>query len=609
MIVLSSGDAATTFLARADRRREYFECACDYLRDKSLTICYRKLDECEHEEQTTQQSHGIPRNWDLWMRRFVHSIQDTAEHLQGGNGLMSALPRLADDELFASAEQEFGNITTFLRSQEAVSLTHSDLERELEAKGRELMRQLLQAHLNLREPGAAVGPVRDAEGEKCERQQLHERKLETIFGVVTVSRTGYGAEGKPSLHPLDGDLNLPVEKYSHEVRRRAAIEAAKNSFEEGVRTLKTYTGAHVPKRQFEELADLAAQDFEAFYEQRQAYSRAAPNTGNVLVLTVDGKGVVMLPEDLRDATRRAAAKREKSFTARLAPGRRLHAKRMASVAAVYSIEPFVRTPEDILGNVGNEPEQAVRPRPEHKRVWASLEHTPEEVITAMFDEAEHRDPRHGKTWVALVDGNLTQLDILQKAARQRNIALNILVDFIHVAQYVWKASLAFYPGDHKSQDAWVLPRLLEILRGKAGYVAGGMRRSATLQSLKAADRKPIDVCADYLLHYASFLRYDEALTAGLPIATGVIEGACRHLVEDRMNVTGARWSLEGGEAVLRLRALRSSGDFDEYWKFHEIREYQRNHLALYADQQAPAVASPKTSLPRRKEPILKLVKK
>ena len=142
---------------------------------------------------------------------------------------MSALPCPADDTLFAAAEQEFGNITTFLSSSEATSLTHSDLERELEAKGRELMRKLLQAHLDLRGPGEAVGPVHDASGETRAREQRHERELETIFGTVTVSRTGYGAEGKSSLHPLDGALNLPVEKYSHEVRRRVAIEAAKIS--------------------------------------------------------------------------------------------------------------------------------------------------------------------------------------------------------------------------------------------------------------------------------------------------------------------------------------------------------------------------------------------
>ncbi|MFH1602584.1 MAG: ISKra4 family transposase [Pseudomonadota bacterium] len=388
-----------------------------------------------------------------------------------------------------------------------------------------------------------------------------------------------------------------------------AIEAAKNAFDEGVKTLGTYTGAHVPKRQFEELVVRAAQDFEDFYDARQAWAQAAPQTGSILVLTVDGKGVVMRPEDLREATRRAAAKREETFTARLGRGRRLHAKRMASVAAVYTIEPFVRAAEDVLPPAGKAAEEPIRPRPEHKRVWASLERTPEEVITAMFDEAEHRDPRHRKTWVAVVDGNLTQLDSLHKLARQRKVALRILVDFIHVAQYVWQAALAFYPANPAKQDAWVRIHLLEILRGKAGYVAGGMRRSATLQSMATAERKPVDHCADYLLTYAPYLRYHTALSAGLPIASGVVEGACRHLVNDRMNLTGARWSLQGAEAVLRLRALRSSEDFDDYWGFHEIHEYERNHAAHYANQQVPATVPPKQSSPRPSHSRLKLVKK
>jgi hypothetical protein len=521
---------------------------------------------------------------------------------------MSALRCPIEDDLFAAAEQEFNTIITFLRSKEASSLTHSDLERTLEAKGRELMRKLLQSHLDMRSPGEASSLVRDAADETRSRAQLHDRQLETIFGTVTVSRTGYGTEGKSSLHPLDGELNLPVEKYSHEVRRRVAIEAAKNAFDEGVKTLETYTGARVPKRQFEELVVRSAQDFEDFYEVRQQHSRAAPHSGSIVVLTVDGKGVVMRPEDLREVTRQAAAKRDQTFTARLGQGRRLHAKRMASVAAVYTIEPFVRAPEDILAPEREESEKPPRPRPEDKRVWASLERTPEEVITAMFDEAEHRDPQHRKTWAALVDGNLTQLNSLQKLACERNIDLCILVDFIHVAQYVWKAALAFHPGDPEKQDAWVRTRLLEILRGKAGYVAGGMRRSATLQSMEEAERKPVDNCADYLLHYASYLRYDKALSGGLPIATGVIEGACRHLVNDRMNVTGARWSLNGAEAVLRLRALRSSGDFNDYWKFHEKQEYERNYANLYADQQVPTVKHPNQSSPRHSKAKLKIVK-
>lgn len=500
---------------------------------------------------------------------------------------MSALPCPVADP-FAAADQAYATITEFLHSEEAWQVKHSELERQLEGMGRELLRKLLQAHLDMRQPGQAVEPVCDAAGTPLTSTPVQERSLESIFGAVEVARTGYGAVGTSSLHPLDGALNLPPEKYSLEVRRRVAMEAAKNSFEEGMKTLDVYTGAHVPKRQFEELAIRAAQDFEAFYADRQTCARADAHTAPILVMTVDGKGVVMLPEDLREPTQRAAAARAKTFTARLGSGRRLHAKRMASVAAIYTIDPFVRTPEQILPESPRLQETGpARPRPEHKRVWASLAHSPEAVIREMFEEAARRDPKRQKRWVALVDGNLSQIDHLQQQAEERNIPLVIIVDFIHVAQYVWKAAGAFFPGLEPEQDRWTRAHLLEILRGKASLVAAGMRRSATLREMAAGERKPVDECADYLLHYSPYLQYDKALAEGVPIATGVIEGACRHLVEDRMNLTGARWKLSGAEAVLRLRALRSSNDFDAYWKFHEQQEYERNHASHYADHRVP----------------------
>jgi hypothetical protein len=433
--------------------------------------------------------------------------------------------------------------------------------------------------------------------------------VESIFGTVEVARTGYGAAGTASVHPLDGALNLPPEKYSLEVRRRVAIEAAKSSFDEGTKTLEMYTGAHVPKRQFEELTKRAAQDFQAFYTQRQAGAGADPQTGSILVLTVDGKGVVMQPEDLREPTQRAAAARAKTFTARLGSGRRLHAKRMASVAAIYTVQPFVRTPEEILPESPRQQTGPARPRPEHKRVWASLAQPPEEVIGEMFDEAARRDPKGHKRWVALVDGNLPQIAHLEQLAEKRGVPLIIVVDFIHVSQYVWKAAGALFPSQELEQDRWTREHLLEILRGKASRVAAGMRRSATLREM-GAERKPVDECADYLLHYSPFLHYDKALAEGVPIATGVIEGACRHLVEDRMNLTGARWSLTGAEAVLRLRALRSSNDFDAYWKFHEQQEYERHHASRYADHRVPkTVPLAPTSSQRSRRGALKLVSK
>ena len=115
----------------------------------------------------------------------------------------------------------------------------------------------------------------------------------------------------------------------------------------------------------------------------------------------------------------------------------------------------------------------------------------------------------------------------------------------------------------------------------------------------------MDDCARYLSNHSPYLRYDRYLAKGLPIATGVIEGACRHLVQDRMAVTGARWSLNGAEAVLRLRALRSSRDFDEYWTFHESCEYERSHQSLYADGIVPPTIS---SRPAYKRANLKVIK-
>ena len=158
-------------------------------------------------------------------------------------------------------------------------------------------------------------------------------------------------------------------------------------------------------------------------------------------------------------------------------------------------------------------------------------------------------------------------------------------------------------GESQDTEAWVQERALNVLRGRASLVAAGIRRSATKRGLSPEDRLPMDDCADYLLNHSDYLRYDEYLARGYPIATGVIEGACRHLVKDRMDITGARWRLARAEAVLQIRALRSSGDIADYWKFHESREQERNHTAKYRG------SIPRTLRPtRHSRPRLSLVR-
>ena len=160
--------------------------------------------------------------------------------------------------------------------------------------------------------------------------------------------------------------------------------------------------------------------------------------------------------------------------------------------------------------------------------------------------------------------------------------LTVVLELMHVSEYLWSASVAFHDEASPQREQWVGERLHNVLLGKAAQVAAGMRRSATLRALSGAQRKPVDVAAGYLLNYTQYIRYHEYLAAGLPIGTGVIEGACRHLVCDRMD-RAARWSLTGTQAVLRLRALQSSGDLTAYWDYHVAQQYQRNHVARYAD--------------------------
>lgn len=488
---------------------------------------------------------------------------------------------------FDESRARFEAIVATLISDDTGKMTHRELEDLLHTDGMALLRQLYQDHLDLRaEREVRLDTVIGSDGQTRGHHRAEtSRGMMTVFGPVRPRGRTYEGRGMSALRPADAALNLPKEKYSHGLQRRVAVEVSKGSFEDAVESIDRTTGGHVPKRQAEEIARRTAADFETFYEERKGL--APSHEASILVTTFDGKGVVVRQEDLRDTTRKKAEKAARKLKTRLSPGEKEHRKRMACVAAVYAIAPHVRSPEEILANA--KPAVAIekrrRPKPEDKRVWASLRDPPEAVIADAFAEAEARDPDHERDWVTLVDGNENQIRLAQAFADLRGHTVTIVVDLIHVSEYLWKAAIALH-GSTPKAEKWMQERLLRILRGEASQVAAGMRRSATKLDLSPESRKPVDTCANYLLKYKQFLKYEAYLAAGFPIATGVIEGACRHLVKDRMDVPG-EWSLDGAEAVLRLRALRCSGDFDEYWLHHENAELRRNHLSAYANGYAP----------------------
>ncbi len=309
----------------------------------------------------------------------------------------------------------------------------------------------------------------------------------------------------------------------------------------------------------------------------------------MLVLSADGKGIVMRPQALRAPTRQAAAKAGTKLATRLSKGEKRNRKRMAEVGCVYDATPAARTPAGIIVTTAGADRQRGQPGPTARGKWlvASVVRDTAEVITQIFDEARRRDPQHRRRWVALVDGNTHQIDRIHTQARTRGVDVTIVVDFVHVLEYLWKAAWCFFTEGDPAAEQWVAGHALAVLAGRASHVAGAIRRKATYARLDPGQRKGADTCANYLISKRPYLDDPAALEQGWPIATGVIEGACRHLVKDRMDITGARWGLAGAEAVLKLRALISNGDFEAYWAYHLAQEQQRVHEARYLDGVIP----------------------
>lgn len=264
---------------------------------------------------------------------------------------------------------------------------------------------------------------------------------------------------------------------------------------------------------------------------------------------------------------------------------------MAEVGAVYTAVPVPRDAADVLASADDDTrERKAAPTANAKWLTASVVDNADSVVAAVFDEAERRDPAHQHAWVALVDGNNHQIDRIHAEAASREVKVTTIIDFIHVLEYLWRAACSFYAEGDSADEGWVHDKALAVLNGKASIVAAAIRRKATCQRLDKTQRANADRAADYLLNKAPYLDYPRALAKGWPIATGVIEGACRHLVKDRMDITGARWGLNSAEAVLKLRAIRANGDLDTYWRFHLDQERHRVHESRYASSAIPAAA-------------------
>jgi len=501
-----------------------------------------------------------------------------------------------EDALFDGLREQVESMISWVKSDDAFALEHDQLESRALAGGFEAMRIFTEAHLELRTAREERrADVTDADGDArmtAEDGQEHTRIM--VYGPVRTSRIAYKRYRKPNLYPQDAELNWAVlHSFSAGVVQRVARASGIVPFEQAAAQVSAAGAIKIGKRQAEELAVGAVIDFEAFYAAR----RPAPcPAGTGLLITADGSAFPVLPRALRPATAKAARARAAAASGWPDdPGElRKSKKRSAELVCVAGIPPAPRTADDIIGalfeTAASRPAHADRgaraarhgPKAEGKTLFASARHPIPRVIGEGFAEAQRRDPGHARPWFAVVDGNNAQLDAISACATRYQVKVPVLIDFIHVVQYLWKAAGSFfYPGDPAARD-WVKAQAAKILAGKARGVWTGIRRRATSYGYSAKEREGADTCAGYLENKKDYLDYPAFLAAGWPVASGLIEGAARWLIKDRMEVTGARWSLDGAEAVLKLRALVGNGDFDEYFAFHLMQEKQLNHDSRYS---------------------------
>jgi hypothetical protein len=442
-----------------------------------------------------------------------------------------------------------------------------------------------------------LGPtVTTAEGRVLRRSdQPQQRELRTIFGEHVFTSFVYapGAHRKIELRPIDARLNLLPGKASPLLEEFSQLFCVEKAFGVGARQFETVFGQQLSVDVLEDINRRMGEQAERFLETLP--KPPVKEEGALLVLTADGKGVPLVKKDAA----RVPVFEEKSQR----PGNR----RMATLACAYTVDPYVRTPEQMVAALMQEehrPTAARVPRPEpcHKRYFGCFAKPAGEDTEAVpsaygafawVAEEAARRWRPGQTVLRLMDGQKSLWDTAdaclgdlldQMQADDADQHFVDIADLLHVSQYVWRGAKTLYT-HREQQEAFVEDRLLRILQGDVHGVITGMRRMASQRELQGEQRKEMTTVCQYLENNAERMRYDEYLRAGYPIATGVIEGACRHIIKDRMEQGGMRWTLPGAEAMLNVRAVCASSEWPAFhsWRQSENRKTAHQHHDLVAN--------------------------
>jgi hypothetical protein len=476
---------------------------------------------------------------------------------------------LNPQQLVELAEQ----LHTYVQGAAAQGTPAHEVERQLWTRLLALGRQALGHFFALQGTGDLGPSLTLPDGQDYQRlPELHTRRYVSVFGAFRLARTAYGSrEGQAiAFVPLDNRLHLPASPFSYLLQDWDQALCVEQAFGPARGTVARMLGLEQSVDGLERMNAQMAQSVTAFREGRP---RPDPDTeGEILVTSADGKGIVMRRPPDAPAP---AAHRSK--------GEKASQKRMATVGTAYTVDRYVRTPEAVVAALFREgPEPPPRPGPCHKRVWASLPHDEEggQVRTSqaivygwLLNEVAERNPHLGKEMIHLGDGQEALWQARQAYLPARNTT--DILDLLHVTPRLWQAAHLFHPEGSAEAEAFARERILRVLQGKVEPVVRGLREMGTKRGLTGAKKKALAKVCAYLSGNRGRMRYDEYLAKGYPIASGVIEGACRHLVKDRMERAGMHWTPAGAQAMLDVRSTYVNGDWEEYQAYRITRETNR----------------------------------
>ena len=477
---------------------------------------------------------------------------------------------------------QFETVLASLTSEEAQVMSADTMERRLLAQLLALGRALFALFLATRAAATAAPADRDPAGVERPYHAERTRPYLSIFGRVSVTRPYFYRKGAGGRAPVDATLSLPPTVCSDLVRETAEELGVGEAYHKGLRVLRRLLGLALSTRTLQEQGAEDAPEVEAFYAQQGP--PPVEEEATLLVVQADGKGVPILRPPA------AADTAEPPAPVRLGKGQKRGGKKEATLTAVYTIAPAVRTPEEVVeslfrtsadGDAATERAPGEREGPQHKRLWATLAGK-EAALDEAAAHVARRDGPHIAARVALTDGS----QALQDRVRQRFPEVPLVLDLIHATEYLWDAANALLGEEHPWRTHWVTAHALSLLHSRVTDVVDALTALADAPERAATPAKVLRGVAAYLARNAPYMDYARYLAHGWPIATGVIEGACRHLVKDRCERSGMRWTLAGAEALLHLRCVHENGDWDAYHAFRKRQRHQRLYATPYPDDDA-----------------------